>query len=309
MLYLFLSGCASTPQSDALLESVPSEFARPTELTHVAFYAQREYQCGPAALATVLHEHRIPVSLDDLVTRVYIPERQGSLQIEMVRTIRDYNLVPYQLEPSLQDLLAEINAGRPVLVLQNLGVSWYPRWHYAVVVGYDLGEEKIILRSGEIERYVMDLKTFEHTWRRSRHWSVIALSTQQLPANPNPWRYLKAITPFEETKNWTVLNQAYQTGLAHWPNHRDLLFGYATARYLQSDRKAAQELFARTVEKYPDYAPARNNYAQVLLEEGNLDAALLHARRAIELGGEHSEQYRATLNSIRQAMEQNHLRK
>jgi hypothetical protein len=30
----------------------------------------------------------------------------------------------------------QLEAGRPVLVLQNLALKLWPQWHYAVVVGY-----------------------------------------------------------------------------------------------------------------------------------------------------------------------------
>src|SRR2546422_3737218 len=36
---------------------------------------------------------------------------------------------------TLSDLLAEVAAGHPVLVFQNLGLHWIPRWHFAVAVG------------------------------------------------------------------------------------------------------------------------------------------------------------------------------
>ncbi|MGD8925701.1 MAG: PA2778 family cysteine peptidase, partial [Thioalkalispiraceae bacterium] len=154
---LLLSACAGTPQSDSLIQSTPSDLLKPVELTEVPFYPQQEYQCGPAALATLIKNQGVKVDINRLSRRVYIPGREGSLQLELIGAARDYQLIPYVLVPELRVLLHEVKAGRPVLVLQNLGVSWYPRWHYAVVVGYDLQKEELILRSGEIERYRLSL--------------------------------------------------------------------------------------------------------------------------------------------------------
>jgi len=160
---LVLNSCASTPQSSYIrsngLDSLPST----VELTETPFYPQTQHQCGPAALATVLQYKGVEASPEKLSSQVYIPGRKGSLQVEMTAAARRHGMFPYQLEPSLTDLLTEIEAGNPVLVLQNLGFEWYPNWHYAVVVGYDIENQEIILRSGTTRRWVTSFEAFERT--------------------------------------------------------------------------------------------------------------------------------------------------
>ena len=117
------------------------------ELTRVPFFPQERYQCGPAALATVLAAADVPVTAEELVPRVYLPVRRGSLQTEMIAATRQYDRVPYVLDPTLDAIAGEIQAGRPVLVLQNLGLRSLPRWHYSVVVGVDARRRELILRS------------------------------------------------------------------------------------------------------------------------------------------------------------------
>ena len=48
LLLLLLTGCARSP---VLLESTKASLTPQTELTDVPFYAQTEYQCGPARFA------------------------------------------------------------------------------------------------------------------------------------------------------------------------------------------------------------------------------------------------------------------
>ena len=172
---LWLTGCASTPQSDALTQKISAPFATPTELTQTPFFPQEAYQCGPAALATVMRAQGVAATPAALKDEVYLPKRKGSLQIEMITATRRHNLLPYVLRPQLSEVLSEINAGRPVLVLQNQGVSWYPQWHYAVIIGYNLQDGRLILRSGTIRRYVMSMDTFERTWQRSQYWAMVTL--------------------------------------------------------------------------------------------------------------------------------------
>ena len=97
---------------------------------------------------------------ETLLSQVYVPGRKGSLQAEMLAAARRHRLVAYTLAPRLADLLHEIAAGNPVLGLQNLGLDWVPRWHYAVAIGYDLEERQIVLRSGVTHRLAMSLDTF-----------------------------------------------------------------------------------------------------------------------------------------------------
>jgi len=53
LLFLLSSGCA-TLQTDRV-RATASAFPQPVELTEVPFFPQEDYQCGPAALATVLN--------------------------------------------------------------------------------------------------------------------------------------------------------------------------------------------------------------------------------------------------------------
>ena len=82
----------------------------------------------------------------------------------------------------LAALLRAVAAGHPVVVRQTLSLAIAPRWHYAVVVGYDLAARELVLRSGTTERELLSLSTFEHTWERSGHWAFVALAPGELPA-------------------------------------------------------------------------------------------------------------------------------
>ena len=45
------------------------------ELADVPFFAKEDYQCGPAALATVLAHNGVDVTPDRLASRLFVPER------------------------------------------------------------------------------------------------------------------------------------------------------------------------------------------------------------------------------------------
>ena len=86
-------------------------------------------------------------------------------------TMTRQGAVATKLPGELPALLQEVAAGHSVVVLQNLGLDFAPRWHYAVLVGYDRLKREFVLRSGEEERQTLSWATFEHTWTRAGQWA------------------------------------------------------------------------------------------------------------------------------------------
>lgn len=297
VLLLALAGCA-TPQTDRLLESAAA-FPRPVELTAVPFFPQETHQCGPAALATVLNNGSGPnVTPEELVPQVYLPERQGSLQFELLAAARRHGRVPYVLRPQLEALTTEVVAGHPVLVLQNLGVSAVPFWHYAVVVGFDLTRAEVVLRSGREHRHVTSLRTFEHTWARGGHWAIVVLPPDTLPQTAEELPYLQSVLALEKLKRWQDAATAYRTALARWPKSLGAHMGLGNSRYALGDLRGAEDAFRAATRARPDAAVAFNNLAQTLADQKRWGEAKTMARRAVDLGGENADVFRQTLARV-----------
>lgn len=299
LLTVLLAGCA-TPQLSALLARPPAALPARAELASVPFFPQEAYQCGPAALATVLVHDGVITSPAALVPQVYLPAREGSLQAEMLAATRRHGRVAYRLAPRLDHLLAEIAADNPVIVLQNLAFDFAPVWHYAVVVGYDRDREEIVLRSGTTRRLVMTLSTFERTWARGDYWAMVALPPRQLPATAAEADYVAAAAALERAAP-AAAQQAYDAALARWPANLLARIGSGNAAYAQGDLAAAETAYRRATLDHPRAADAWNNLAQVHFERGRRDAALAAARRAVALGGPRLAHYRSTLKSIADA--------
>ena len=193
---LLLSACAAPGVREVIKNS---QLPRHYELTETPFFPQQKYHCGPAALSTALQAVDISVTPDQLAPEVYIPSRKGSLQIEMLAAARRHGALPVKIAPKLDALFKELAAGNVVVVMQNLGLSWVPAWHYAVVVGYDLDKELVWLRSGTEKRFEMSMSTFQRTWARSQYWAFVALKPGSLPASAEPEAMIQALISFEKT--------------------------------------------------------------------------------------------------------------
>jgi len=296
---LLLGGCAT--QTRMLLEPGAPGLPRRAELSSTPFHPQERYQCGPAALAMSLNAAGVAIGPEALVSQVYVPAREGSLQPEMLAAARRNGAVGVVIPPRLDALVAEIAAGNPVVVLQNLSLPVFPLWHYAVAIGYDLDAGTIVLRSGITDRLEMPLSTFENTWARSGYWGMVAAPPGRMPVSPGEAAIVDSLVAFERTAGSAKARGAYEAALKRWPDNLTLQVGFGNAAYAAGNLKAAESVFRRAADAHPQNAAVLNNLATVLADMGELDRAAAIAERAVALGGPWREEAEATLRSIRSA--------
>ncbi|MFG6456745.1 PA2778 family cysteine peptidase [Roseateles sp. BYS96W] len=281
---LLLSGCASVftpPQTAALQTRPPQDLAPRVERAEVPFFAQERDHCGPAALAMALVHAGIPADPDRLADAVFLPSRAGSLQLEMIGGARRQGAVATRLPRELEALLREVAAGHPVVVLQNLGLEWFPRWHYAVVIGYDVGRHEILLRSGTTPRVALPLRTFEYTWARGGHWAIAVLPPDRLPATALQADAQDAAIGFERAAPPARAALAYRTLLARWPDNLLAGIGLGNALNAGGDAAGARAAFEAVATRH-DSAVAWINLARLRLDAGDRAGARKAAQRGLQ---------------------------
>ncbi len=298
----FLGGCAGIlPQTAALGRGgLPQGLPERIELAAVPFFPQSEYQCGPAALATTLAASGAKVTPEELVPQVYLPERKGSLQVEMLAAARRHGMVSYVLAPSFESLLREIAAGNPVIVLQNLGIG--EGWHYAVAVGYDYERGELILRSGTTERQVLAFTVHEMVWKRSGYWAMIAVPPDRVPATADEHRWLGAIAALERAGKAANARVAYANFLKRWPGNLNAAVGLANTHYALGALPEAERVLREALASNPDSVIALNNLAQTLSDQGRNEEALPIIERAAAGGGPFAAAVEQTRETIRKRL-------
>jgi len=291
------------PQTMSLRDAWPADVAQRTEIAAVPFFPQLEYQCGPAALATSLVHSGAQVTPDELAKWVYLPAREGSLQVEMLAATRRYSRVSYALSPQFDDLLREVAAGNPVIVLQDTGMGPVTNWHYAVVVGFDYPSGELYLRSGQERRLAIPFTVFEYTWKRSGYWAMTTMRPDRIPATATELRWSAAVTAMDRVGEPPAAILAYSTLLERWPGNMAASIGLANRHHALGNLAEAERVLRQGLVHHPDAVPLLNNLAQTLSDMGRNREALAVLQGAVAPeGSTFAAALRDTLAMVRQRL-------
>jgi len=301
MFFLLLVGGCSWTARPALERLEHLALPPQQEIGGVPFFPQEQYQCGPAVLAMALTWSGVATTPEKLAPEVFTAARKGSLQADIIGGVRRNGRVAYPIAGMAQ-LVEELAAGHPVIVLQNLGLSWIPVWHYSLAFGYDLKAETILLHSGKFPRKRTSFKVFERTWARSDHWGLLVLPPGMLPRTADEIDYLSAVAGLERTAHRQEALTAYKAALDRWPASYAAHIAVGNCYYGLGELKAAEKAYRETAAHFPERGAAYNNLAQVLLEQDRCDEALAAIKRAMAIDGPAVKAYRQTLGEIEARM-------
>jgi ABC-type bacteriocin/lantibiotic exporter with double-glycine peptidase domain len=166
-----LPGMSSTPPAARHIDNVP-------------FFPDDTDQCGPSTLAAVLSFWKHPTMQDELRHEIYLTQLNGTLPMDMGPALEKRGLNARFYEGSLDDLKHNISAGHPVIAYLNLGFSFAPQGHYVVVTGFDDGRGGLTVHSGKRENAFVPYPKFERNWKKTDHWTLLAVPPGETPAPP-----------------------------------------------------------------------------------------------------------------------------
>lgn len=251
-----LAGCATTLQTDAL--SRTAAILKPSMNNIAPFIEQDVGHCGPATLAMAIAATGNEYRVDEITSQVYSPNAKGSLQESMISAARrqGYLAIPISGFPAL---LKELEAGHVVIVFKNLGISWIPQWHYALVTGYDLQNKTLVMHSGPTPNQFMDMAEFELSWKLTNYWALVVLPPGELSASADEMTHLRAAAALEKLENFEAAKRAYLGILGQWPQSLIARIGLGNVYYNSGDYKSAEQFLKSASQLYPDSVEARKN--------------------------------------------------
>lgn len=173
-----LSGCAA---DFAALR--PGLEVRGHYIDGVPFFRQEESWCGSAALAGVTSFWGREIGLEQISSRVRIPQLRGVLPMDMVSFLNEYGFETKSFAGTLDDLRVLVRSDLPVISLLDLGFNRYRQPRYVTVIGFDDASEVIIAHDGLTANKVIEYEKFMKAWERAGRWMIVAVPRTILTKN------------------------------------------------------------------------------------------------------------------------------
>lgn len=191
VLGFMLPGCSSKPPR--LVPPTPiAGLPDKVELGGVPFYRSVQPPGAAEALAAALRQQNIAVTPGMVEAALDKPTSQGGMNEAMAEAARQYGLLVYPVEPSLEALMFQVAAGYPVMVAYRPGPMFIGEARYALLVGFDRFHKEVVLRAGQQRRLRLDAGDFTSAWRREGNWAVLLQQPTQLPARVDEQRWRDA---------------------------------------------------------------------------------------------------------------------
>lgn len=277
-----LAACASaTHQADQLLAERSHE-PRVIRIEGVPYFEQAEGHCGPATLAMAMGWAGRDVGPTELATQLYTPGMKGTFQSDLVSAARRQGLLAIPLS-GMRPLVSELAAGHPVIVFENLALSWLPQWHYAIVFGYDLEREEILMHSGPEREKRWDLRKFERSWKLGDYWGLIVLPPGRLASTGDEVAHVVAAAALEQGGHEAAAKKTYQAILGRWPRSLGARLGLANIEFRARRFERATSLLREVTVDHPNAASAWHNRAVAEAAMHDLRGARASAHRAVRL--------------------------
>jgi tetratricopeptide (TPR) repeat protein len=275
-----MSGCAPK-------DPLPLGRSYKSSKINVPFIAPRTDLCGATSIKMVSSYWQsrtsyVPnLSLHELDESTLIPDKGGTLQVELIASARANGLIAYPLEPSFDALFSELSENHPVIVLVNRSFSWYPLWHYAPITGYDAKERNILMHFSDRANEALPIATFGALWDRSERWGIILLPPGELPVSVSPKKFLISVYDFEKIGMRKEAIVAYQSALMRWNDNKDILFALANAYYLLGNIDKAEQNYRKLLSLEPVNPLVLNNLSDLLYHTQRLAEALRLINQAV----------------------------
>ena len=279
-LATLLLGCANRPPVE-----ISDTFAYPSrfDMAEVPFFPQQPLHCGPAALATVLVYYQRNVTPDSLAAFLFTPGAKGTYALDMAASVRREGLIPFPAPSELESLLSLTAQGWPSIHLMNLGFSRLPKWHYAVLVGYDLEKGAVLMRSGKDRLRWYSFYHFQRSRALADYWSIIPAPVTSVPQLNNWLDAYAAIVDFEQVHPESV-EAAWRSATSVYPTQWQFPFAWGNHLWSTGNFSAAEQAYRAGLERAPNLAKLWNNigyafHSQTCFEQAQ---SAIHCAMALE---------------------------
>lgn len=282
LLFLVCVSCATrTPVTD--------KFQDKNKLSHriktVPVIKQKDHHCGPATLAMVMQYHGGKQTPKELSQGLFHKKLKGSFFPEMKARAREEGMMVLEVN-ELKDVFTELRAGHPVIVLQNNGFRFFPRWHFGVLTGVNFDGPDVYLNDGERKVNKRDMRLFERSFVLGGRRSLVILPPGKLAATASEYQHLEAAAMLESIGKNAEASKSYLAILEKWPGSLLGSMGASNTLYAIGEKKRAAEVLSAASKTHSDSAMIWHNLAIIEEETGMRRNARMSAKKALSLAPE-----------------------
>lgn len=150
----------------------PDRLPEAVRIHNVGPYLQEPEQCGPFALAALLMYMGIEADPEELTRKLYIPGAGGTLTMDLYLEARRRGLEARQFAGSEDDLIRELEAYNPAIVLLKYPGLRGSAGHFILVTGYSSDPGGFFMLWGDGKLSWMKLDLFSSLWSKSGKWTL-----------------------------------------------------------------------------------------------------------------------------------------
>ncbi len=290
LLVFVCASCATrTPVTDKLADKTESH-----RIKDVPVIKQKDYHCGPATLAMVMQYHGQKKNESELADGLFHKKLKGSFFPEMKARARAEGMMVLEVN-DLRKSFEEVKAGNPVIVLQNNGFQFMPRWHFAVLTGMDFDGPDVYV-SGEKQ----DMRMFERSFILGGRRSLVILPPHKLSATASELEHIESAAILEANGKKEEAFLAYKVILEKWEKSLLASMGASNVLYGMNEKVKAREYLENASTHYPESPLIWHNLAILQGETGDRMRARASAKKALELVSQpQKEKFTASLKDWR----------
>jgi hypothetical protein len=305
LVSLVLVGCGTTAKQTEKFLVEPRTIPETALVKSAPFINKQVNYCGPSTLAMAMRSVGKNVPVEEVAQQVYTPGLKGTLQEDMISASRRNGMLAVPIH-GLPSLMRELAAGHAVIIFENLAFTWFPMWHYALAIGYDLYDEDIILHSGPEAFKHWDLRKFERSWELGDYWGLVVLPPGQTVASADDLAHSAAAVGLERAGKTEEAELVYRSILSRWPKSYSGHIGLSNIAFTKHHFLESVNVLKQAAKLYPDSSVVWHNLAIAQFSAKMMSAAKNSAKHAIELSSTASPQaFRESLEEVLSAIETN----
>jgi len=231
---------------------------------------QRAYQCGPAALESVLRYWGVKADASALAGSLSSSRRaRGVLNIALAQQMKEQGFWT-QMESSDPEQLKEwVRRGVPPVIALSVGPLGLPLYHFVVVTGFDDRQGLFYLNAGGAGVESLKQEQLDARWKKTGRWLLIACPPERVTWPLNGRQSAEMGLLFEKQGNLESALRWYQTAREREPDNPAVQFNLANVHLRKGNLAEALAIYEGLAPRHPRWGALQNNLAWTRLNMGD----------------------------------------